>query len=322
MCISYLVFGMQMPGRKSLVDKMKYGFNGMENDDEIKGYGNSVDFGARMYDPRLGRWFAVDPLAGKFPDLSPYNYSINNPVYLTDPNGKEPIPWWRRWYGNKRKPSQWFATSGFIYDQTTFNSANIHNTQNLNTKAYQGVYQRSRYYGWVQNQISQGQSGSEWFGAAERVIQWDGVGSTELPNLWFMTDKTESFLKRGNEFLFESNIKKAQSLINDGKLSGEFINANGITISFEGKTGIDLDYALVEYEQSLVQEFIDSYEGDDLDAIIQEINSNMNINIADDMVNDVMDEEFNKGKDFDFNCYEDRVKLGQALIDKLHEKDN
>ena len=40
----------------------RFGFNGKENDNEVKGAGNSVDFGARIYDSRLGRWMSVDSL--------------------------------------------------------------------------------------------------------------------------------------------------------------------------------------------------------------------------------------------------------------------
>ena len=61
----------------------------MEKDDEVKGYGNSLDFGARIYDTRLGRWLSVDPLQKKFPDFSPYNYAINNPVIFIDYDGRD-----------------------------------------------------------------------------------------------------------------------------------------------------------------------------------------------------------------------------------------
>ena len=47
-------------------------------------------FKFRMHDPRLGRWLSVDPLQAKFPDVSPYNFAVNNPILLVDPNGKEP----------------------------------------------------------------------------------------------------------------------------------------------------------------------------------------------------------------------------------------
>lgn len=60
----------------------------MEKDDEIKGNGNSYDFGARIYDPRLGRWLSTDPKASKGPGLSPYNYSFNSPISYSDPDGE------------------------------------------------------------------------------------------------------------------------------------------------------------------------------------------------------------------------------------------
>lgn len=69
----------------------RYGFNGKENDNEVKGDGNSVDFGARMYDSRLGRWFAIDPLASKYPSMSPYNFVGNSPLIAIDPDGKRII---------------------------------------------------------------------------------------------------------------------------------------------------------------------------------------------------------------------------------------
>ncbi|RFC54967.1 hypothetical protein [Brumimicrobium aurantiacum] len=45
----------------------RYGFQGQGMDDEVKGKGNSVNYKHRMHDPRVGRFFAVDPLADKYP---------------------------------------------------------------------------------------------------------------------------------------------------------------------------------------------------------------------------------------------------------------
>ncbi len=64
----------------------------MEKDDEVKGNGNSLDFGARIYDPRIGRWLAVDPLAGKYSSLSPYNFVGNSPIIFVDPDGRSIKP--------------------------------------------------------------------------------------------------------------------------------------------------------------------------------------------------------------------------------------
>jgi RHS repeat-associated protein len=83
----------------------RYGFNGMEKDDEVKGSGNSYDFGARMYDSRLGRWLSIDPLAAKYPSMSPYNFVANSPILYTDPDGKDVkiSPWMRIFRPNQYK---------------------------------------------------------------------------------------------------------------------------------------------------------------------------------------------------------------------------
>jgi RHS repeat-associated protein len=65
-----------------------FSFNGKEKDDEVKGDGNSLDFGARIYDSRLGRWLSLDPLQAKYPMFSPYHFVANNPIVFIDPDGK------------------------------------------------------------------------------------------------------------------------------------------------------------------------------------------------------------------------------------------
>lgn len=79
---------MQITERSGSIDDYHYGFNGKEKDDEIKGGGNSYDFGARMYDPRLGRWFATDVFERYYAYLSPYSSFNNNPLRYIDPDGR------------------------------------------------------------------------------------------------------------------------------------------------------------------------------------------------------------------------------------------
>lgn len=80
----YSGFGVELSGRNltnSMVTKdFRYGFQKQEEDDEIKGEGNSINFEYRMHDPRLGRFFAVDPLATKYPHNSPYAFSENRVI--------------------------------------------------------------------------------------------------------------------------------------------------------------------------------------------------------------------------------------------------
>ena len=87
----YYPFGMTMPGRKYNQgnSKYRYGFNGKENDNEVKGEGNQQDYGMRIYDPRLGRFLSVDPLSPKYPELTPYQFASNSPIQGIDLDGEE-----------------------------------------------------------------------------------------------------------------------------------------------------------------------------------------------------------------------------------------
>ncbi|MGN6399934.1 MAG: RHS repeat domain-containing protein [Flavisolibacter sp.] len=87
---SYYPFGMEMPARTFSSPLYRYGFNGKEKDDEAKGSGEQYDYGFRIYDPRVGRFLSVDPLSGRFPYYSPYQFSGNTPVQAIDLDGMEP----------------------------------------------------------------------------------------------------------------------------------------------------------------------------------------------------------------------------------------
>lgn len=78
-----------MPGRSFSSNGYRYGFNGQEKDDEVKGSGNSIDLGARIQDPRLGRFLSVDPLQTKYASKTPYHFCSDNPTNRIDGNGKD-----------------------------------------------------------------------------------------------------------------------------------------------------------------------------------------------------------------------------------------
>lgn len=95
-----------MQSRTIAQEDYRFGFNGKENDGETYGIGNALDFGARIYDSRLGRFFSVDPSTRKFPGQSPYVFAANNPITFME-NGNEPIPRFTAY-----EKGDWFAFGG------------------------------------------------------------------------------------------------------------------------------------------------------------------------------------------------------------------
>ncbi len=104
----YYPFGMYMPGRSyadttpkflqwfhqildTIWDKdhYRYGYNGKYKDNEWAGPGNHYDYGARSYDPRIGRFISVDPLNVHFPRLTPYQLASNRCIDGIDLDGLE-----------------------------------------------------------------------------------------------------------------------------------------------------------------------------------------------------------------------------------------
>jgi len=82
---AYFPFGMQNQGLINQTgEDYQYRYNGKEFSEELGLY----DYGARWYDPAIGRWNAVDPLADQFVDQSPYQYAYNNPLRFVDPDGR------------------------------------------------------------------------------------------------------------------------------------------------------------------------------------------------------------------------------------------
>ena len=67
----------------------RYGFNGKEGDDEVKGDDNQQDYGMRIYDPRVARFLSVDPITREYPELTPYQFASNTPIQAVDLDGLE-----------------------------------------------------------------------------------------------------------------------------------------------------------------------------------------------------------------------------------------
>jgi RHS repeat-associated protein len=80
----YYPFGLEI-NRSTTSPKNEYLLQRKELQEETQSY----DFGARGYDPLIGRWTTIDPLAEKSRRWSPYNYVMDNPIRFIDPDGLE-----------------------------------------------------------------------------------------------------------------------------------------------------------------------------------------------------------------------------------------
>ncbi len=96
----------------------RYGFNGKEKDDKM--VSNYYDFGARIYDARIGRWLSVDALTCKFPEFSPYYALSNNPIITIDRDGNEGIL-----SGSGTKTDPYIITAHYAYVEGSLNEIEL-----------------------------------------------------------------------------------------------------------------------------------------------------------------------------------------------------
>jgi RHS repeat-associated protein len=89
-CSDYSPFGVELDGR-TVSGGYRYGYQRQESDDEVKGNGNSVNYTFRMHDPRLGRFFSLDPFVFAFPHNSPYVFSENIVINAVELEGLEKV---------------------------------------------------------------------------------------------------------------------------------------------------------------------------------------------------------------------------------------
>jgi len=83
----YYPFGMEIPVYGNSDNQLKYNGKELQTEAGLEWY----DYGARFYDPVLGRWHVPDPLAEKHFEYTPYAYAFNNPITYIDPIGLDTV---------------------------------------------------------------------------------------------------------------------------------------------------------------------------------------------------------------------------------------
>ncbi|ANQ51906.1 hypothetical protein MY04_4571 [Flammeovirga sp. MY04] len=150
----YYPFGLSMESRSWSDDGYRYGFNGKENDTDLSSSQLIQDYGFRVYNPVIGKFLSVDPLMKSYPELTPYQFASNMPIFAIDLDGLES-------YGATQKQANEttsYATAARIIDkgkkekaelETAYHNAGSQEEKNrIAYKGYARLSKISREEGW------------------------------------------------------------------------------------------------------------------------------------------------------------------------------
>ena len=132
----YYPFGMSMPGRSftaANTEGYRYSFNGKEDDTEWA----KQDYGMRIYDKRIGRFLSIDPLAVKYPMLTPYQFASNTPIAAIDLDGLE------AWVVRKTINSSGNAAIEMVFDKDLVPIGGVYESTRWLNKA--GIIEAARW---------------------------------------------------------------------------------------------------------------------------------------------------------------------------------
>ena len=205
---------MLMPGRRFSSDKYRYGFNGKENDNEVKGEGNQQDYGMRVYDGRIGKFLSVDPLQADYPELTTYQFASNTPIQGVDLDGREVYHYVLITYSDDRKPklkplsvqTREFAAWEFIDNKQPANSGASAQGEIITTKTIRVWRQNeeSGFFGWQEGDDIGYLAPHIDFSSFKELNEWKNAGYPVTPP---SPSEVEAQRKAGEELAQQATLQ-------------------------------------------------------------------------------------------------------------------
>ena len=282
----YIAFGEVLFEEHSTSKTMPYLFNGKELDTET----NLTYFGARYLDMKTSLWLNTDPLAEKYPETSPYTYTLNNPIKFIDPDGRDVIP------------SKEFLKSSY---------ASIYKNLMKTNTVYKNIlskYSNSKsfnfYLDYGDKNVSVGSNATTY---STRTITTQTQGKKIIGK---SIDAVESKSYYGKSALTANNFEKSEIAM-AGTLIHEALHAK-IATTFKKE----------EHNHDTFMEYHDTY----LNAL-KEYNQDNNLGYTDLQLNDLVWEGSKESKQFkDYiqklskangNTYEEELKSYNERVSKI-----
>lgn len=265
---------------------MPYLFNGKELDTETGLY----YYGARYYDPRVSLWLNVDPLAEKYPHVSPYTYTLNNPIKFIDPDGRDVIP------------SKEFLKSSYA-------------------SIYKNLMKTNTVYKNILSKYSNSKSFNFYLDYGDKNVS---VGS----NATTYSIKTISIQKQGKKIIGKSiNAVESKSYYGKSALTANNFEKSEITmVGTLVHEALHAKIATTFSNEDNNHTFFMNYHDTYLNAL-KEYNQDNNLGYTDQQLNDLVWEGSHKSKQFkDYvqklskangNTYEEELKSYNERVSKI-----
>ncbi|MFO0508312.1 MAG: hypothetical protein ACK5YS_05520 [bacterium] len=260
---------------------------------------------------------SVDPLTKSFPWYTPYQFAGNSPILHIDLDGLEEVNSIKFMYDKQFNNRQLKKTEWLDIDRGTasgsFAEAAAYNTAKRNSHLYKPINQIHNYYQWADKKLKSDNINIRWFKAAEEVTSpVFGIGASQYGagrlGGGFSKDAS-AFLADGNAFLFNKNIAMMDDILQNK--------------DFNGLTGKEADYAMVEAEQTALTGFMKKFEekvgSEKYNSIIGNLNDALNDPLIE--LDYIKNAKKSIGGNIDFRNQEHREALGKALVDEIRSSE-